>query len=435
MYNYYRIAHDQKLSFDTIINLLNMQKNNILPIIIWVASRPPIPPFSGLTAKTLCGISALSAMTRVEVITFAEPGTEEESARRFAEYWGGRVARVHWLAYGRRPCELEAAFRRRFQFGLRLERSRLAELLADLEWKNPRRLLVFDDIVLAPFMDPFGENALLSPHDCISRMSQSHFRSAPWSSQAPRYLLQSLIACRYERSYYHRALLVHVITQRDRVWLEEINPKARYEVVANDDLCNPGFSKSAPNAWDVLVWGNLQIGSIAQGAKAFLTAVAQDRKWFAGIRLLVVGRATTQEAQKIIGGDLLSLVTYAPYLEDDRGQLQHAKITVIPDAGGAGIKNRCVNILSSGKCLACLYQQMEGIEKACDRGAINAANLIELAARVKKVLCEKNWSDYAQTGQAIFRREYGESVNRQMWADMVERAVAIRTGLKNRITE
>ncbi len=401
----------------------------MLRSIIWIASSAPIPPFSGPTSKTLCGISALSAMTRVEVITFAETGTQAETARRFAEYWGERVARVHWLAYGRRPGELEAAFRRRFQFGLRLERSRLAGLLKDLDWKNPRRLLVFDDINLAPFMDRFGENALLSPHDCISRMSQSHFSSSPWSFRAPRYLLQSLIARRYERAYYHRALLVHVITQRDRVWLEEINPQARYEVVANGDLLNPGFTAEAPADWEVLVWGDLRIGSIAKGARAFLAAAAACPSWPPGTRTLVVGRVDEPTARSILGRDLLSGVQYAPLLEGSCGRLAHAKVTVIPDTGGAGIKNRCVNILSSGKCLACLYPQMEGIEKACDRGAVNAVNMTELVVKVNNTLSEGTWQAYAHAGQEIFMHEYNEDENRQLWVEMVERAMAIRKSI------
>lgn len=409
--------------------------NKQLPKIIWVASRPPIPPFSGPTSKSLCGILALSAVTQVAVVSFVEREKEAESARQFSKYWQGRVTETHWLTFRPKPNALKAALKGHFQFGMQLEHSALPALLDKLGWNSPERLLLFDDIVLAPFLVHYGSNAILSPHDCMSQMFWSHLRGSPPSLEALRYLLQFLVARRYERTFYHQALLTHVITQRDRVWLEAINPQARYEVVPNADLLNPGFSQVALNTWDVLVWGNLRIGSIAQGAKAFLAAAAQDGEWLASVRMLVVGRATYQEAQKIIGAELMSLVTYVPYLEDAQGQLQHAKITVIPDAGGAGIKNRCVNILSSGKCLACLYQQMEGIEKACDRGAINAANLTELAARVKKVLREENWSDYAQTGQAIFKREYGESVNRQMWADMVERAVAIRAGLKNRITE
>ena len=398
-----------------------------LPQIIWIASRPPIPPFSGSTSKSLCGLAALSAVTRVDVVSFVLREKQEESVRAFEKYWGDRVAGAHWVAYGPRANFLKAVMTGHFQFGSQFDHFALPALLDKLDWSSPDRLLLFDDITLAPFVERYGSNAILSPHDCMSRMFWSHFRLSSPGLGAARYLFQSLVARRYERAFYHLALLTHVITQRDRVWLESINPRARYEVVPNADLLNPGFSSSAPNTWDVMVWGDLRIGAIARGAKAFLEAVAQDRLWPVGIRMLVVGRASVQEAQKILGADSMSRVAYTSNLEDEHGSIQHAKITVIPDAGGAGTKNRCVNMLASGKCLACLYPQMEGVERICDRGAINAPTLQKLAARVRQVLNQETWPTYAQTGQAIFDRQYGELANRQLWVDMIKRAVAIRS--------
>jgi hypothetical protein len=404
-----------------------MKQANGLPKIIWVAAKPPIPPFSGSTSKSLCGITALSALSHVDVVSFVEHERLEESARAFDIYWQGRVNATRWIAYGPRASLLRAAMTGRFQFGSQLEPGALREALDKLAWDEPDRLVLFDDITLAPFVERYGPNAILSPHDCISKMFWSHFRLSPPGLGAARYLFQSLVARRYERTYYHRALLTHVITQRDRVWLESINPQARYEVIPNADLLNPGFSSSVPNTWDVIVWGDLRIGSIAQGARAFLGAAARDGAWLEGISILVVGRAPVQEAQRILGPELLSRVVYAPQLEDEHGALHHAKITVIPDSGGAGTKNRCVNILASGKCLACLYPQMEGVEKICDRGAINASSLPELSVRVKKALIEETWPAYARAAQKIFAREYGESDNRQLWKEMIERAVAVRS--------
>lgn len=394
-----------------------------------MASRPPIPPFSGSTSKSLCGIKALSAVTRVDVVSFVEREKLEESECAFAEFWHDHDVGIHWVAYGKQSNSLNAALTGRFQFGSRLKDPDFPILLEELDWQSSARLLIFDDIVMAPLLKRYGKNSILSPHDCMSKMCWSHFRSSPPGIDSIRYLLRSLISRRYERSFYHLSLLTHIITQRDRVWLEKINPKARYEVVPNSDMLNPGFSASAPNAWDVLVWGDLRISSIAQGTRAFLSTVAKDKNWLESIRLLVAGRVSTLTAQKIIGADLLSRVVYVPYLENDKGQLQHAKITVIPDVGGAGIKNRCVNMLSSGKCLACLYPQMEGVEKACDRGAINAITLTELVSRIKKALYMETWLSYAQIGKMVFERENNESANRQLWSEMVERAVAIRSGI------
>ena len=401
-------------------------RNKSLPGILWVAARPPVPPFSGVTGKTLCGITALSSLTRVEVVSFVEERRREEVELRFQEYWEGRVASSHWVAYGPRKSSLQALLERRFQFGTEMESSSLMELLDRLLRESPDRLLLFDDITLAPFLARYGENAIMSPHDCMSRMFSSHLQRRPLGWEAARLLLQSRIARRYEREYYHLALLTHVITQRDRIWLEEINPRARYEVVPNADLLNPGFSPSRPNGWDLLVWGDLRVGSILRGTKTFLRELSRFSPGEG--RTLVVGRVTEAEARGRLGEDLLSGVTYAPLLEDREGRVQHAKITVVPDDGGAGIKNRCVNILSSGKCLACLYPQMEGVERASDLGALNAMDHRDLVGKVRSVLADGSWEEIASRGQEIYAREYGAEANTQAWADMVRRAALLCHG-------
>ena len=401
------------------------QLNCSFPTIIWVASRPPIPPFSGPTSKSLCGIDALTAATDMDVVTFVKKDDHAKVAYAFSSYWKDRQVRVHFVEPGQKAHPVEALVAKRFQSGITVERSALPAILERLEWNHPSRLLVFDDIVLAPFAKRYGANAILSPHDCMSEMFRSHSKLSPMGWMAIKHYMQYSIARYYEKSFYHLVLLVHVITHRDRVWLEKINPKARYQVVPNADLLNPGFSKTEQDTWDVMVWGDLRISSIARGTREFLQAIVQDPEWSNTNRVLVVGRVPSTQAYEIIGESLAS-VAYAAYLEDDNGKIRHAKITVIPDSGGAGIKNRCVNLLSSGKCLACLYPQMEGVDKECDRGAINAGSLADLAKKIVKALREGSYHQIGEMGQLIFQQEYSLESTQRLWIEMIERALAIR---------
>jgi hypothetical protein len=206
--------------------------------------------------------------------------------------------------------------------------------------------MILDDIVLAPLALRYGANAIVSPHDCMSAMFWSHFRMAGLAPGAVKYYLQYLTARRYERSYYHYALLVHVIGHRDRVQLQALNPRARYHIIPNTDLLNPGFSKSRPDSWDVMVWGDLRISSILQGVREFLSCISAIPGWVQEHKVIVVGRVGIAQARAMIGDGLLDRVEYAPMLEGEDGSLRQAGITVIPDLGGAGMKNRVVNILA-----------------------------------------------------------------------------------------
>jgi len=368
-------------------------------------------------------------MTDVDLITFAQKDSQAETQLKLQDFWKDRPVNPHLIEYGERANAIEAALAGRFQFGTMVELSALSSVLDELNWDNPNHLLVFDDIVLAPFALKYGRNAILSPHDCISKMNYSHFRLSPVGLAAAKYYSRHLIARRYEKRYYHLALLVHLITHEDRIWMQQINSRARYHVIPNADLLNPGFVKTEPCPWDIMVWGDLRISSIARGAKEFIRMLAQDWRWVESHKIILIGRVSRASAERIIGEPLLSTIAYSPLLEDKAGRLQHAKITVVPDIGGAGTKNRCVNLLSSGKCLACLYPQMEGIDKACDQGAINASNMEELVFFVKRSLEDGSYLSISEKGETIFKREYNLESIRQLWNEMVQRALSIRNRL------
>lgn len=399
--------------------------NSILPELIWVAARPPIPPFSGITSKTLCGLDALADMTAIDLITFVEECSIEKVTKALQEFWKGRPINFHVLPRQEETPWYKAIWQRRFQLSSTFGYEALDAELSRLEWSSSKRLVVFDDIVLAQVACCYGSNAILSPHDCMSQMFFSHYRSQDGAVHKLRKYIQYRIAEYYERKFYHSVLLVHVITQRDRVLMEKINPFARYHVVPNADLLNPGLKKDFASPNDVLIWGDLAIAACAQGARSFLVSTRKNEQLMAA-KMILIGKVPKEEAIRTLGRDLMTMVSYAPRLEDESGRLRSGKIVVIPDIGGAGIKNRVVNVVSSGLCLACLLPQMEGVEALADRGAINAVTMDELVERIALTLYRNEYEQVADRGQSIYQTYYDIESNHLLWREMIERAVLIR---------
>lgn len=393
--------------------------------LVWVASRPPVPPFSGVVAVTLCGLTALSARADVELITYAEPGQVELVEEGLRAHWGRRV-RARVLPYARAVGTAAAAAAGRFKFGYRLDMPRLVATIDALPDRD--RLLVFDDIVFAPMLAAYGPRAILSPHDCMSEMFRSHRATSGWGVGAAEKHVQYLIARRYEERYYHRALLVHLITQRDRVLMQGINPHARYHVASNEDALNPGLSADDPPRCDVLVWADLSVPSSSRGAREFLRSVASDPRWPRGATVVLVGRVPAERVAHYLGAPLPEGVAYSPRLEDTDGRLRHGRVFVVPDAGGAGLKNRCVNVVARGRCLACTYEQMEGIEQLSDVAAINASTPAGLAAGVRRALLSGSYARVGEAAARIYGVEYSRHRIRAQWSEMLERAAAIRDG-------
>ncbi|MCB9121234.1 MAG: hypothetical protein H6640_16035 [Caldilineaceae bacterium] len=402
------------------------EEQHLLPHIIWVAARPPVPPFSGITSKTLCGLDALLSMTHVDLVTFADESCLEKTVADLHAFWGGRhIGSVQAITLQRETGWLGSLVRRQFQFTTVFDRKALAAKLDQLRWSDPGHLLIFDDIVLAPFAQSYGANAILSPHDCMSEMFRSHAQLLDFSIAKLRKYIQYKIARRYERRFYSAALLVHVISQRDRIWMESINPAARYHVVPNSDLLNPGLVKDDLSPWDTMIWGDLSIAACAQGTREFLSQARQHPR-LAGARMILVGKVSRDVALNMIGRECMAQVDYASRLEDNTGQPRSARIMVVPDIGGAGIKNRVVNVVSSGLCLACLLPQMEGVELLADRGAINALDMRELVDRISIALDLGDYARIASTGQALYHAHYSLDSNRRLWRALIERALSVR---------
>jgi hypothetical protein len=396
-----------------------------LPRIVWVAARPPVPPFSGITGKTLCGLQALSTQADIDLVTFVNPTLAEEYKATLQQYWGGQPISMHILPLRPRARWYQGLVRCRFQSSLLFDGERLDAKLSELHWSSPDRLVIFDDIILAPLGVRYGANAILSPHDCMSDMFLSHYKIQKPSLAKIRKYVQYLLALHYEKNFYHLFLLVHVITHRDRVLLERVNPLARYHVVPNADLLNPGLIRDFNSRWDILIWGDLTIPSCARGVQKFLMH-AQRNGQLASASKILIGKVPQKQAEIIIGKNLMMQIEYSPRLEDESGRIRSAKIVVIPDIGGAGIKNRVVNVLSSGLCLACLLSQMEGVEAVADRGAINAVTMKELVERIAWALQTGEYKQIAETGQRLYYNHYNLDLNYRLWREMIERALAIR---------
>lgn len=406
--------------------MINLKENlDGLESVILVASRPPVPPFSGATSKTLCALDGISSKFAVELVAFCDQEDMGTVRRKFDNYWQNHEIDLHMLPLKNDISSTSAFARMKFRTTLKIEGELLRGKLEFLRWDDPKTLIVFDDIVFAPFLVEYGKNAIISPHDCMSCMFLDHFKNARLSIEKLRYFLQYSIARFYEKRYYHCALLTHVITEREKFRLHEINSEARYFVVPNADLLNPGLLLPDEASYDVLIWGDLSIASIAKGVRAFLKSVRQDRLWSEDTKMVVVGRITSDEARNKVG-DALAKVEYSQYLENDNGELRRAKIFVVPDIGGVGIKNRCINVVATGNCLACLDSQMAGLGYLRDVGAINSPNFKILVDKIRIVLEENLHYQIGSRARELYSQKYNQKFIRNMWSDMISYALNIR---------
>lgn len=406
---------------------------NPLRRLLWVTPWPILPPFAGSAGSLLKSYSAILGLRKqyeIDLITYGESGRCGEVVDRLEEFWKETPVRHHVIEYAPNPAPLRAWRERRFQLGLRVETPQLRDLLDELHWRQRDRLVVMGDIVFAPLARQYGGNLLLSPHDCISEMLKMHFQQALPAAAALKYYAQYRIARHYEQAYFQEALLIHVVTHRDRLMLQNINPRARYHVSPYRDRTSEVKASRQPPDVDVLIWADLRLAAVARGARAFIDAWGRCAQNQPSCRVLLVGRVDKESVSRLLGCDLPAGFEYGPRLEDDQGHSRRGAVTVIPDAGGTGIKTRLLHVLASGGCAACLYSQTEGIEWVADAGAINAHTLPDLAHSVRRALQTGSYRRTAARGTELFERYFSLARIEQAWDAMVERAVAVRESMQ-----
>jgi len=378
----------------------------------------------------LSGIRALSTLTGVDVVTFYDDrGLRDKITAEFQLFWGDTPLNLHLVESGKKKHAVSALLAGRFESTTKVENSQLGNVLDSLGWDKHDRLMILDDIILAPLLEKYGKNSILSPHDCMSQLFKAHFLSSTITDI--RKYVQYRLAQHYEKKYLHLALLTHVISHRDRVHLEKANPKARFHVISNADMLNPLARNELTAEFDVLIWGDLSVPTISAGVKKIIRFLEKDKECLKRLRIMMVGKLPLIRAKEILGYNFEGFLDYAQWLEDENGSKRTAKIYLIPDLGGAGMKNRCINLLAAGKCLACLYPQMEGIEKTCDRGSINAIEIEELLLKVKKVIASGSYQLIADTGKSIYEKEYSLGIITKQWREMIERTMSIKQSLNN----
>lgn len=379
-------------------------------------------PYSGGTLKAYWALRALSAVTPTRLVTFAPAESAPTIRERLCALWSAEGIRPHVLVRPPLPSALSAMTQGRFQTGLAIERSGIAAWLAQQLAADPVSLILFDDIVFAPLLDRYDERALIAPHDCISYMLATHARSALPRPAALRIGIQSRIARSYERRWYHKALVTQAVTPLEKQRLAKVNPLARFEVASFRH--DPGPISLPPDRFDadLLIWADLGVPSIAEGARRFLTAYLSRARHQASARPLLVGRIPVDRARRLLGAAAMKAVRYDERREDPQGALRHGKITVLPDVRGAGLKSRALSVLSSGSCLACCSDQMAGLEWAADIGAINAASPEGLAAALVARLDCGGWEAIASRGAELYAVNMSEEAVARQWVTLVRRA-------------
>ncbi len=392
--------------------------------IVWIAAHAPVPPYTGGKLKTRTALTLCAEHVHIHVITFAAQESINAVRNELTREWGSYGVAVTVLPLREGSNSITALRHRKLLTTTRLPLEEVLEQMKQLGGTCETGLVILDDIALAPMLSYCGMHTLFSPHDCISAMELSSLHQMAVGPRWLRQYLQYIVSLHYERTYYHNSLLVHLVTDRDRKNLLDVNAACRCHVVPYRDDSVTRSNARDKFTHDVVIWTDLNRDGLLQGTIGFvreaLRGSLNERK------VLIVGKVTSQEALQKLRTTIPSNWEYSRLLEDDQGAFRYGRVTVVPDIGGAGIKSRILNVISRGDCVAALYEQMSGIDGLADVGALNSFSMNGLVKLVERALDDGSWEQIGLTGQAMLDEEMNETVLRRKWLDMIVRAMTIK---------
>lgn len=165
----------------------------------------------------------------------------------------------------------------------------------------------------------------------------------------------------YEKYFVRHADIVHLVSYEEQHRLEK---KLNH---SNIKIISVGVeSKEVPDTvvksydYDLCFSGNLNFYHIQESLAWFLKNVYSDLcQHRQGIKMAVLGSCEYDKAQELQVNNLG--VEYFSWVDDYDSILRSAKIVVLPDINGTGIKNRSLNAMAVGNAVVGTSFAFEGI--------------------------------------------------------------------------
>ena len=327
--------------------------------IIWVAGFPLIPSYCATSSKS-CGIlRGLSRQFHIDVLVNSDRLNEESCLKGLDSFWG-RCSGIQFHIVPSKSAVWRATgpIRSRFLNESRIDFSKLRVAICSLS-RGEEIPVVLDDAILSRMLGTIRNPVLHSPHDCLSRLYWAEAQHSRSVRTKLEFYYRHFVVSRYERQFYCMARSVHLVNTTDEVLLKAQNPNVRTFLCPIASLLSP--VESGPQVErdiDLLVWGNYRSGPVRQGALETILVLKNGEEYWRTKRVVLLGRAAFS-----LGATGLEL---CDQVSDLAKYLRRVKVCMLPDLDGAGIKNRAIDCLSQGVCLAGLRSQLGGLPTPLD---------------------------------------------------------------------
>ena len=229
-----------------------------------------------------------------------------------------------------------------------------------------------------------SSRTVLCPRDAYSLKFHRFAAISPDLIRKAGNVARYVFARMLERTFLHRARLVHVVSSVDRRYYDEL-----YEHVAVRQIPIRARARSSnhsiPPAPDpaepvVLLYGDAREAAILAGLQEFFEQV--EPRLESRVAIKVLGRKPDLADHFSVRSPR---VTFLEYVDDLERELAGATCAVLCDKAGTGLKNRLLDVLISGVPAIATPAAIEGFEAAGPRPFIVASSADEMAETINRI--------------------------------------------------
>ncbi|MEK6748713.1 MAG: glycosyltransferase family 4 protein [Pseudomonadota bacterium] len=274
-----------------------------------------------------------------------------------------------------------------------------------------------------------------SPNDAtsLSYIGKAEQETAFLSVSRFRYLISAFFMRVYEKKYYEKFSVVHVVSPIDEEYLNRLNPRITVRVapiiVDNKYFITEAHRKKYRNGSHkmITIVGDLAIQGIVNGLIEFVevTLPAIQNK-HPTVTFRVLGRNASPKIKNYLRER--PNLEFFEWVDDFIDFLLATGVVVIPDKAGTGIKNRVLQAMAMGLPVVGTPRAFEGIDMENNVHGMIRSTPAEFCEAILQLLS----SDAArrQIGDAanlLIRNKYSEDVAGDMFQKIYEQAVRGRS--------
>lgn len=339
--------------------------------ILFVTNEIPFPPNNGVRIVSYHAMRLMhEAGHELALATLTDENEEVDKRFSVASTLCVKGMAFKEILIDRHPVNIhiKAGLKNRLSFVEKYDSPEFRNKLTDMIHKFSPNVIHFDLIPMVQYWDltPPGVGTVASINDSLSLGTENLLRARSCSAFLYFYKKWQLLKVRnYEKLIYTRFHQVHVMSEIDKRYLQDLNPRLTVSVIPNGvERSLFDVADDTRSMTDVLFVGTLESDNLIYLQRFLRHSWPIVRKRFPNARFKIVGKVGREAQDLKKEYDSQHGVNFTGYVEELAEAYRTCGIAVAPINKDCGIVNKVIESMAAGLVVVGFKKTFSGIPQA-----------------------------------------------------------------------